>query len=215
MALLLVIVLLLLCGLSVLGLSRVLLLNENLVGSAADHDRAFAAAEALIRDAEADIRGQRPDGSATRPPPPGVFYPEQPVDLRDLAAAVAADPDTPCRDGICLPAHIDQLTTLHRQTDLFSADAHPDPIHAAYGRFTGARASAAMAPYLAADRAGYWVEVFEHPPGAGVAAEDFRYAPDATRPFVFRITAVVPGRRADIRAVLREIFIPSPLIDNP
>lgn len=214
-SLLLVILLLLLSGLSVLGVARSTLLNEALVGSAADYNRAFAAAEALLHDAEADIRGLRVDGGSTRFAASGVFYPEQPADMRTLALAVAANPELPCQHGICLPAHIDQLTTIETQADLFSRAAHTIAIHAGYGQFTGATASAATQAYLKRDRAGYWVEVFEHPPGAGVSAQDFRYAPDAARPFVFRITAVVPGRRAGIRAVLREVFIPTPLIDNP
>lgn len=217
-SLLLVMLLLLLCGLAVLGLARSALLNEALIGSAADYGRAFAAAEALVHDAETDIRGERLDGNATRVTASGVFYPQQPADLRMLADAVGADPDLPCRNGICLPASIDQLVSLEKHTELFlgTSDApHTDTIHASYGQFTGATANAASQAYLAPGRAGYWVEVFEHPPGAGIAAEDFRYAPDATRPFVFRITAVVSGRRAGIRAVLREVFVPSPLIDNP
>ena len=214
-ALVLVICLLLVSGLSVLGVARSTLINETLVGSAADYSRAFAAAEALLHDAEADIRGLRVDGGATRVAASGVFYPEQAADIGALAAALAVRPGLPCQDGICLPAHIDQLTSIDKQADLFSKDAHPVAVHAGYGQFTGATASAATQAYLSSDRAGYWVEVFEHPPGAGVGARDFRYAPDAARPFVFRITAVVPGRRDGIRAVLREVFIPSPLIDNP
>lgn len=213
--------LLLLCGLAVLGVARAALLNEALIGSAADYSRAFAAAEALVHDAEADIRGQRVDGGVTRVAASGVFYPEEPGDLPVLAAAVGIDPDLPCRSGICLPADIDQLTSLDKQADPFpdpsatSAAAQPNTAHASYGQFTGATASAASRFYLAPTQAGYWVEVFEHPPGAGLAAADFRYAPDATRPFVFRITAIVLGRRDGIRAVLREVFVPSPLIDNP
>ena len=214
-SLVMVILLLLLSGLSVLGVARSTLLNEALVGSAADYNRAFAAAEALVHDAETDIRGLRTDGGATRIAASGVFYPEQPADMHALADGVALGAELPCKDGICLPAHIDQLTTIEKQADLFSRDAHPVAIHAAYGQFTGAAASVAMQYYLDRKRAGYWVEVFEHPPGAGVGADDFRYAPDAARPFVFRITAVVAGRRPGIRAVLREVFIPSPLIDNP
>ncbi|MCZ2495478.1 hypothetical protein GN316_01795 [Xylophilus sp. Kf1] len=214
-ALLVVVLLLLLCGLAVLSLARVTLLNETLVGGAADYSRAFAAAQALIDDAETDIRGRRSDGGATRAVASGVYYPEQPVDLRGLAQAVGAHPDLPCRDGICLPAHIDQLTSLYKRDDLFSRAAQPVAVHAGYGQFTGAATSSATRPYLDPERAGYWVEVFEHPPGAGLAAEDFRYAPDATRPFVFRITAVAQGRRTGVRAVLREVFVPSALIDNP
>jgi len=214
-ALVLVIVLLLISGLSVLGAVRSTLLNEALVGSAADYNRAFAAAEAMVQDAETDIRGLRASGGATRIAASGIFYPEQPADMLALADGLAMRSGVPCQDGICLPADIDQLAAIEKQADLFSRAAHPVAIHATYGQFTGATASAAMRSYLGRETAGYWVEVFEHPPGARVGAGDFRYAPDAARPFVFRITAVVAGRRPGIRAVLREVFIPSPLIDNP
>jgi type IV pilus assembly protein PilX len=59
-ALLTTLVILLLSSIVVLGAFRVGFLNEILIGTEADHSRARAAAEALIRDAEIDIRGRRP-----------------------------------------------------------------------------------------------------------------------------------------------------------
>lgn len=55
-----VLVLLLLSIISVLGAFRVGFLNEKLVGNVSDYNRAKAAAEAMVRDAEMDIRGRRP-----------------------------------------------------------------------------------------------------------------------------------------------------------
>lgn len=55
-----VLVLLLLSIISVLGAFKVGLLNEIMVGNVSDYSRARAAAEALVRDAEMDIRGRRP-----------------------------------------------------------------------------------------------------------------------------------------------------------
>jgi type IV pilus assembly protein PilX len=59
-ALLTVLIILLLSSILVLGAFRVGFLNEILVGTESDHSRARAAAEALLRDAEMDIRGRRP-----------------------------------------------------------------------------------------------------------------------------------------------------------
>jgi type IV pilus assembly protein PilX len=59
-ALLTTLIILLLSSIVVLGAFRVGFLNEILIGTEADHNRARAAAEALVRDAEMDIRGRRP-----------------------------------------------------------------------------------------------------------------------------------------------------------
>lgn len=55
-----VLIFLLLAIISVLGAFRAGFLNEKMVGNESDYNRTFAAAEALIRDAEMDIRGRRP-----------------------------------------------------------------------------------------------------------------------------------------------------------
>lgn len=55
-----VLIILLLTLTAVLGAARVGLLNESLIGSSSDYSRALAAAEALVRDAEVDIKGRRP-----------------------------------------------------------------------------------------------------------------------------------------------------------
>jgi type IV pilus assembly protein PilX len=59
-ALVTVLIILLLSSILVLGAFRVGFLGEILVGAESDHNRARAAAEALLRDAEIDIRGRRP-----------------------------------------------------------------------------------------------------------------------------------------------------------
>ena len=60
MALPTVLVLLLLSIISVYGAFRVGILNELMVSNTSDYNRAKTAAEALMRDAELDIRGRRP-----------------------------------------------------------------------------------------------------------------------------------------------------------
>ncbi len=59
-SLFIVIVLVMLSMLLALWGSRTSLFNEMIVGNDADYQRAFEAAQALIQDAEFDIRGERP-----------------------------------------------------------------------------------------------------------------------------------------------------------
>ena len=216
-ALPMVMVMLLLCALAVLRVSHHLVLRESAVASAADYSRAFAAAEALMLDAETDVRGVRPDGEPTRDRTGGVFHPSRPEDLAALQATVGADAGLPCRDGVCLPADIDQLAFADWKPGEPSTLAGQPKGYARYGEFTGSAAApsnAARNPYLARN-AWYWVEVFAYPGATDDASETSPYAPDPTRPFLFRITAVVLGRTPGVRAVLREVFVPSPMADNP
>jgi type IV pilus assembly protein PilX len=62
-----VLVLLLLSIISVLGAFRVGFLNEIMTGNVSDYNRTRAAAEAMMRDAEMDIRGRRPPYDVTKP----------------------------------------------------------------------------------------------------------------------------------------------------
>src|SRR5690606_34259830 len=63
-ALFVVIVFVMLSMLLALWASRTSLFNEMVVGNDADYQRAFEAAQALVQDAELDIRGEKADGSA-------------------------------------------------------------------------------------------------------------------------------------------------------
>lgn len=59
-SLIVVLLLLLLSLMAVVGAFRVAVLNEILLGSSVDYNRTQAAAEAMLNDAEMDIRGRRP-----------------------------------------------------------------------------------------------------------------------------------------------------------
>ena len=67
-ALFVVIVFVMLSMLLALWASRTSMFNEMVVGNDADYQRAFEAAQALIQDAELDIRGEKADGSDCRIP---------------------------------------------------------------------------------------------------------------------------------------------------
>src|SRR5574343_106172 len=62
-ALFVVIVFVMLSMLLALWASRTSLFNEMIVGNDADYQRAFEAAQALLQDAELDIRRENPDGT--------------------------------------------------------------------------------------------------------------------------------------------------------
>ncbi len=63
-SLLVVMIVVLLSSLLALWAFRTSLVNEAIVGNDADYQRAFEAAQAMVQDAELDIRGERPDGSS-------------------------------------------------------------------------------------------------------------------------------------------------------
>ena len=66
-ALYVVIVLVLLSMLLALWAARSSLFNELLLGNDADYQRTFEAAQAMLQDAEFDIRGTKADGSICTP----------------------------------------------------------------------------------------------------------------------------------------------------
>ena len=95
-ALFVVIVFVLLSMLLALWASRTSMFNELVVGNDADHQRAFEAAQALLQDAELDIRGERADGFA--------------CDADD----VSAQPNEVCRRGNVtkMPLEAQELSPL-------------------------------------------------------------------------------------------------------
>lgn len=226
-ALLVVMAALLLTSIALLGSLQVGWLGERRVGSESDTQRAFAAAEALIRDAELDILGLRADGTpcesgaVARPgcragTDAAPFFPQTDEDLDLLRSRVLAGYRN-CLQGVCLPdslnaldgAWVDDLAAM-------TSDRGEIAIAATYGQFTQAVPEKAGNPLLDAvpPRAWYWVEVFRYSPAAGILnpAGDLPI-PDRRRPFVYRITAYVHGLKPGTRVHLRSVFVPYP--QNP
>jgi type IV pilus assembly protein PilX len=79
-------VLLLLSLTAVLGALRYSNLNEAMLGNTSDYNRTFAAAEALVRDAEIDIRGRRPPI-----PRQGRWYAGHPLPARSSLAPLTTE----------------------------------------------------------------------------------------------------------------------------
>ncbi|NWF45453.1 pilus assembly protein PilX [Hydrogenophaga sp. D2P1] len=230
-SLIVVMVMLLLGSILVLGSTRTNWLNESLVSNESDYQRAYVAAEALIADAETDIRGILPGGipcnssanffgCRNRYGAGLPFIPESPVqDSEDLQAAIPNFATLPCRQGICLITAEDDLGANWWNDDLvdMTADTRtPNAIAATYGEFTGANVGTTGNPLLAADADGnysgwYWIEVMEFnvlsgamgPPPVGNLP-----VPTVDRPYVYRITALAQGRKPGTRVVLRSVFVP-------
>ena len=229
-SLIVVMVMLLLGTIVVLSSTRVGWLNEKLVGSESDYQRAFAAAEALLRDAERDIKGVQIDNitpcnvsptfvgcrdfAAGRP-----FFPQEDNDL-DLLTLRLGGGTNSCLQGICLPASTTTLGTATWGTPTaltaMTAGTATTAIAATYGQYTGALPAAAGNPLLSTPgRAWYWVEVFRYTDAAGlVSAAGSVPIPDKKHPFVYRITAYVQGLKPGTRVWLRSVFVPFPQNQN-
>ena len=184
-ALFVVIVFVLLTMLAALWASRTALFGEMIVGNDADYQRAFEAAQALLQDAELDIREEHADGTPWRqsdaartlnapceansdicrtkadlPRPP-----ETAEDLGDLLAHLKTQ-STGCQHGLCLKRTGNQdfwndATTLAAMTTA--------NVGARYGQYTGASkgdSSNPANPILQETGAGkggwYWIEVLPY-----------------------------------------------------
>lgn len=228
-SLIVVMVMLLLGSILVLGVTRSGWLNESLVGNETDYQRAYSAAEALIADAETDIRGILPGGLPCSPDPEffgcrkrygggaGPFIPVDPSDFGDLEELIPT-PST-CLQGICRIESEDALGANWWNDNLAAMTANTraaNAIAATYGEFTGADLGDTGNPLLGpgADnqyRAWYWIEVmwFNRGPLAMGASKGNLPIPATDRPFIYRITAVAQGLKPGTRVVLRSIFVPA------
>ncbi|MGB3068036.1 MAG: pilus assembly protein PilX [Ottowia sp.] len=103
-----VIVFVMLSMLLALWASRTALFNELVVGNDADYQRAAEAAQALIQDAELDIRGEKSDGSLCIGPPCRAYsgksdmlqFPGDTQEINPLIMQLEAEP-TRCKYGLC------------------------------------------------------------------------------------------------------------------
>lgn len=197
--------------------------HEIFTGNEADYQRALEAAHAVLRDAEFDLRGERPDGmpcrsddtKACRPKTYDAaaglaFFPESTEDLQAFERALAGR--TPaCIAGIC--------TAEALPNDFWKRDggakglAAMKRVAAGYGQFTGATGGPRSSPLLRTDpgserKAWYWVEVLPYDTTAAIQPGSAgRFTPDVDRPFVYRITSVAQGLKPGTQAVLQSIVV--------
>ena len=217
-----VIVIVLLSTLLSLWASRSALFNEIIIGNDADYQRAFEAAQALIQDAEFDIKGIKPDGTACTPVAGSpavcripdafntVWFPNEDKETTDLFYQLGTAA-TGCINGICLKRTGNQdfwadPTTL----------ANMLPSGARYGQYTGAQKgnlSNTLLNDATAGRGGwYWVEVMRYDPSAGNTAiitsgANSNLALNIVPKVVYRITAIARGLKPGTQVVLQSTFV--------
>lgn len=207
-SLLVVMIVVLLSSLLALWAFRSSLVNEAIVGNDADYQRTFEAAQAMIQDAEMDIRGARADGSACVPDAGddkvcrrglAAKFIEENKDMGPLLATLDAAA-TKCVNGICQKRT--GVQDFWSDSNAFAAMTAAG-VGARYGEYTGAKltntdASMATNPVLrltgAGEGAWYWIEIMSYdtsPAGllVGRPKMDLNLNPNA----VFRITAVARG----------------------
>lgn len=219
-SLLVVVVIALLGALLVLASTQVVRLEEMLAGNDSEAAWGFEAAEALLHDAELDVLGLQPNGqpcqagggvAGCRSGATTTLVPSTVAEFNRLALRLSARVP-PCADGICL--NLGAAATADSGTGFWSdATSLKTQVTTAggvpYGLYSGARAS--DNPLLqTSDRRGawYWIEVLPYNAGAAVGGGDLApWSPTPSDPFIFRLTAVVQGRRPGATTVLQSMLV--------
>lgn len=232
-ALFVVIVFVMLSMLLALWASRTSLFNEMIVGNDADYQRAFEAAQALLQDAELDIRGESPNGSpctgaSCRNNIPAAY--KIPVDAQEVTPLLA-DLDqqtTKCINGLCLKRagrqdfwNTTSSTTL-QPGEVRLADMTKPNVGARYGQYSGATAGSTSTPAnpiladTSADNRGgwYWIEVLRYDESSknsglivGGANTDNLLRLNLKPNLAYRITALAFGRKPGTMAVLQQTYV--------
>lgn len=231
-ALLIVLVTSLLATLLALWAARAALVNEAIVGNDADYQRAMQAAQALLQDAELDIRGTAVagvpcGGHADHPKRCRRGIAQQiPRDAAAVARLLhqldAGNASPPCQAGLC--------ARLTGPQDFWADDAALAGMLSAaarYGEYTGAShmPGGHSNPLLAwsdegrrgAARAWYWIEVIPYRAGGHASliedlSSDF-LALHLVPSVIYRITALARGLKSSTQVVLRETYAPTRLRD--
>ena len=227
-ALFVVIVFVLLSMLLALWASRTSLFNELVVGNDADHQRAFEAAQALLQDAELDIRGERADGFAcdaddVSAQPLEVCrrgsVTKMPLEAQELSPLLAYlnQQTVRCSHGLCARRTGRQdfwnNTTVNNSTtgEFPLSTLTVNAVGARYGQYTGALAGNASTPAnpiladTSADNRGgwYWIEVLPYDESSKSAnlipGTGTGLLPlNLTPSVVYRVTALAYGRKTNI-----------------
>lgn len=227
-----VIVFVLLSMLLAIWASRTAWFNELVVGNDADYQRAFEAAQALIQDAEFDIRGETATGLMCKFPcrrynRNAEQFPTEAKEINILIAKLEKD-DTKCQDGLC-------ARRVGRQDFWnYDPDASPDAskgevafnelakpgVGARYGTYSGAKSTNPILSDTSAHNKGgwYWIEII--PYVANNASSNLIIDLDrGGLPLhldvyvVYRITAIAYGLKDNTKVVLQETYARQKLQD--
>lgn len=229
-SLLMVMLVLILVALTAVSASRSSLFNETVTGNEADYNRALAAAEALVHDAQLDIMGVTATGAPCNaganfigcrlsaggieplPTQANPFFPERGPTFRLELGELRTVLNNACTQGICAP-QIWPDNALPSDFWLTPATLAANTPNAAwYGRFTGAVPATTGNPILTVNprQAWYWVELFESLGSGPCAATPALCAngSDPLNPAIYRITAVAQGNRPNTVAAIQTFFVP-------
>ncbi|MBP9652185.1 MAG: hypothetical protein KBD77_04220 [Brachymonas sp.] len=209
-----ILVMLLLTMLLVLGALRLSLFNEGVIGNQADAQRAYASAEALLRNAEADIRANGLNCSVS------LASCRFPRDMDDFMAMAlvrrGACSNNTNEKGVCFPETPDDRIFQADYIMAKPAGQTADPVMnlntaASYTAFASAATTGDADLSLTAAKGQYWVEVFVYNVATSARFDSSIYpVPDPVYPFIFRITARAEGLRPGTVSTLRTFYVPYP-----
>lgn len=234
-ALFVVIVFVMLSMLLALWASRTSLFNELVVGNDADYQRAFEAAQALLQDAELDIRNQKNDGSecigAGDVCRTGIDE-KIPLDVteRDLLLPTLEKKTTGCSKGLCVKraGKLDFWNNTDPAKGITAAQMMTADVGARYGQFTGAAKGSSTLPInpilqwdntTPANQGGwYWIEVLPYDKSSdfssiivGSSKKNLlriNLGGNTSPNVVYRITALAYGRKPGTQVVLQQTYAP-------
>ena len=214
--------------------SRTSLFNEMIVGNDADYQRAFEAAQALLQDAELDIRRESPDGLTActaancRDNIAAAYKIPIKGEVTQLLDDLNQQPTTKCLSGLCTKRAGRQdfwnttSATVLAAGEVKLSDMTKPNVGARYGEFSGATkgdSSNPANPILQQTGAGkggwYWIEVLPYDQssktsgvivgGSGSTNLDL-LALNLKPHVVYRITALAQGLKPNSRVVLQQTY---------
>lgn len=193
-ALFIVIVFVMLSMLLALWASRTSIFNEMVVGNDADYQRAFEAAQAMLQDAELDIRNENADGTVCTTCRKTMIYADAKtnpkkfpttVSERETLLAELDNESTQCKNGLCMRRTNRTVsgTTIEPWTAADLNDLAAKGIGARYGEYTKAERGEHTNPLLnwvnyadpikvqETTNAWYWIEILPYVDDTGGGVE--------------------------------------------
>ena len=226
-ALFIVIAVVMLSMLLALWASRSALFNEMFVGNDADYQHALEAAQALLQDAELDVRGEQASGAACAAisSKPSVCrsgatvtqFPQETQEIGLLLASLNQATPTSCRDALCTKrtGPQDFWNNVDETQGITLGQRTASDVAARYGQFTGAISGGKSNSILASRETGkggwYWIEILPYDANAGnsglIANDSPRLALYMQPQVIYRITAIAHGRKSGTQVVLQQTYV--------
>lgn len=229
-ALFVVIIFVMLSMLLALWAARSSLFNELVVGNDADYQRAFEAAQALLQDAELDIRGEDANGgictsdSCRDRQSSALKIPLEAQEVPLLLAKLTTE-TTLCLNALCAK----RLGAQDFWSDESTLESMKG-VGARYGQYTGAGKDTHSNPILAitdnkSQGGWYWIEILPYDDSSknsGVlvnSTESGSISPNNILPLnltpniVYRITALAYGRKPSTTVLLQQTYARQKLKD--